>query len=56
MNQKAKKDQFRSRSQTLRMIMPEKTEARYRTFCTNGWHIVSMKDDWKTIFPFEMKK
>ena len=22
----------------------------------NGWTVVDMKDDWKTIFPFEGKK
>jgi len=31
------------------------TQALYGEAKKNGWTVISMKDDWKVIFPFENK-
>ena len=31
------------------------TQARYDEAKKNGWTVISMKKDWKMIFPFESK-
>jgi hypothetical protein len=32
------------------------TQALYDEAKAKGWTVISMKDDWKVIFPFELKK